>query len=467
MKKETFTILCALLLGTSIHYVHASETVLFSESFATSQGGFTIINATLPEAFPYIWTFDSQYGMKATAYANGVSYESDSWLVSPAIDMSGYTEVYCSFMHAAKFQNNTENRGVTVWAAENPTAGTILLSEWTQLTVPSYPVAGSWTYSSTGRIGLQGFAGKNNVKIAIRYTSTNTAADTYEMKNFNVVGVPDETPSVPEDGDLLTCAEAQAYALSLTEGETSELTLTVQGYVTLWNLSDGVSFWIADEQGEAKTFQVYKGIMPDGMTVHNGSFIKVTGHITNYRYTAEMVNGVVEIISGGVVQQTHSVSVGEAVAAGIGYGQNKISVDLYAVTGYISAITEAYKSEYGNITFWMSDLPDQTQLLQVYRATCNEELAGRLSQGTRVCVTGKIQSLHFDAQYDEGGNITHAERTVIEIVAGTIAVLDDPTSFDIITSKDSSCPNMKLLRNGQLFILRDGKMYTIQGVAVK
>ena len=56
---------------------------VFEESFAAGQGQFTIENVTLPEALTYVWTADTKYGyMKASAFKEGVSYASESWLSS-------------------------------------------------------------------------------------------------------------------------------------------------------------------------------------------------------------------------------------------------------------------------------------------------------------------------------------------------------------------------------------------------
>ena len=213
----------------------AESTTLFSESFASGQGGFTIIDTNLPSALTYIWKHDPSYGMTASAYV-GQSYEAESWLISPAVDLSRCTHAYVTYQHAAKFQNGNEDRGVTVWAAVSPTLTTINESEWTQLQVPSYPVKGTWNFSSTGQISLQELVGNANVQIAIRYNSTVTAADTYEMKNFNVVGIIGQTFTItaqaddPSHGNVIG---GGAYV----EGMTTTITATAkEGYnFSHWN----------------------------------------------------------------------------------------------------------------------------------------------------------------------------------------------------------------------------------------
>lgn len=104
MRKLFLTFLALASLG--IYAANAAESkTLFSESFSASQGDFVIVNTNLPSALSAIWVFDTSYGMKASAYVNSQSYESESWLISPAIDLSRCSSAYCTYKHAAKFQN--------------------------------------------------------------------------------------------------------------------------------------------------------------------------------------------------------------------------------------------------------------------------------------------------------------------------------------------------------------------------
>ena len=59
------------------------EKVLLDESFATSQGQFTIDNKQLPDGSTYVWKHMAEYKyMKASAFVGGGPKASESWLVS-------------------------------------------------------------------------------------------------------------------------------------------------------------------------------------------------------------------------------------------------------------------------------------------------------------------------------------------------------------------------------------------------
>lgn len=156
---------------------------IFSETFASGQGDFEIVDVNLGGSLTYVWKHNTQYScMKASAYANGTNNESESWIVSPAIDMSEVTTATLTFDHAYKFGANHEEE-MTVWATTNYT-GDVTTTSWVQLQIPTYPAGTNWTFVNAGSINMNEFAGEREVFIAFRYTSSSTAAATWEVKNI-------------------------------------------------------------------------------------------------------------------------------------------------------------------------------------------------------------------------------------------------------------------------------------------
>ena len=177
------------------------ETVVFEESFATSQGNFEIDNKQLPNGEgSFVWKQDAKYYcMKASAYINDTKYASESWLVSPSIDLSQATTATLTFDHAHNYAGTAEEE-FTLWATETSA------DNWQQLTIDKY---GSGFNFTTATIDLSAYAGKT-IKFAFKYISTNSAAGTWEIKNVKVVangeggGTVDPEPE-PEPGiNLLT-----------------------------------------------------------------------------------------------------------------------------------------------------------------------------------------------------------------------------------------------------------------------
>ena len=156
-----------------------SDDSIFSETFASSQGNFTIDNKNLPSALSAVWTFDATYGMKATAYSNNTNYDSESWLVSPEIDLTSQTTAFLSFDHAGNYfesADKTKEQAILKVTKDNGTT-------WEAVTIPTYFT--SWTFVSSGEISLASYVG-NKIKIAFCYSSTATKAGTWEVKNVKV-----------------------------------------------------------------------------------------------------------------------------------------------------------------------------------------------------------------------------------------------------------------------------------------
>jgi hypothetical protein len=182
------------------------ETVVFEESFATSQGNFEIDNKQLPEGGTFVWKHDAgtpeggnpYYYMKASAFINKAAKASESWLISPEVDLSTATNATLTFMHIINHAGDMQTQQ-TLWVTETST------ENWQQVTIPNYPDGNSWNEVSSGNIDLSAYAGKK-IKFAFKYVSTTAAAATWEVYDVKVVangeggGTVDPEPE-PEPGN--------------------------------------------------------------------------------------------------------------------------------------------------------------------------------------------------------------------------------------------------------------------------
>lgn len=152
---------------------------LFEETFATGKGEFTIKDEVLPEGSDYVWkheTFKDDNYMKASAFIGGPK-ASESWLISPAIDLSSTTNATLTFEHTHKFAGTPSNE-LTLWVTE------ISAENWKQLTIDKYGTNNDYTFV-TPTIDLSAYAGKS-IKFAFKYVSNTTAAGTWEVRNIKV-----------------------------------------------------------------------------------------------------------------------------------------------------------------------------------------------------------------------------------------------------------------------------------------
>mgnify|MGYP002623975936 CR=1 FL=1 len=158
--------------------------VIFQETFGQSQGDFIINDVFLSPELSFVWKFSSSYGMVASAFTNNTSYASESWLISPSIDMSEYTNAVMTFDHAAnKLNNGSPADYYFVMVSTDYEEGMEDDATWTQLEVPTYPAGNSWTFVSSGSIDMTAYLGHDNVHIAFKYTSENGNSGSWEIKN--------------------------------------------------------------------------------------------------------------------------------------------------------------------------------------------------------------------------------------------------------------------------------------------
>ena len=156
---------------------------IFSETFSAGQGDFTIQNVYMAQGLSNVWSYKSPYGMVGSAFTNNTSYESESWLISPTIDMNGHSSAVLTFDHTANKLNGSPADYYTVWASTDYTAGLPETATWRELTVPTYPAGTNWTFVASGDIDMSSYLGNNNVHIAFRYTSEDGNSGSWEVKN--------------------------------------------------------------------------------------------------------------------------------------------------------------------------------------------------------------------------------------------------------------------------------------------
>lgn len=181
------------------------ETVVLDESFATGQGNFEIDDKQLPEGGTYVWKHDAgtpeggnpYYYMKASAFINKAAKASESWLISPEVDLSTATNATLTFMHIINHAGDMQTQQ-TLWVTETST------ENWQQVTIPNYPAGNNWNEVSSGNIDLSAYAGKK-IKFAFKYVSTTADAATWEVYDVKVVANGEGGGSVtPEPGQETT-----------------------------------------------------------------------------------------------------------------------------------------------------------------------------------------------------------------------------------------------------------------------
>ena len=148
-----------------------AETVTFpwSANFTSGEGKFFVRNEVFPFAFDAIWANSSYEGWVAQAYNAAMKYATESWLVSPYVDMTSAKKPILVFDHVVQYFKDIDmaREQTSLWIREK--GGT-----WKQLSLSfSYPDEQSSATMTSQEINLSDYVGKT-VQFAFKYVSDET-----------------------------------------------------------------------------------------------------------------------------------------------------------------------------------------------------------------------------------------------------------------------------------------------------
>lgn len=155
---------------------------LFEETFSANWNSWTKFSVTGAQA----WVLDTQYGnpgncAKMSGYASG-NQTNEDWLISPAIDLSSISTATLKFDTATKFSGNA----LEIYISTNYSgSGAPSTATWNALSATLSPSTGNYVWTGSGNIDISTYTG-GNVYIAFKYTSTTSAAATWEVDNIKI-----------------------------------------------------------------------------------------------------------------------------------------------------------------------------------------------------------------------------------------------------------------------------------------
>lgn len=187
-----------------------TEVIILDESFNTGKGLFTIEDKNLG-GMNFVWNNGTHEGkgyMKASGWYSNKANACESWLVSPAVDLSKATKATLTFMHCdnnSKADLAARQAVMTLWATEAAT------ENWQQITIPTYGVGNAYTYVASGDIDLSKYAGKS-MKFAFKYVCNGDFSATWQIQDVKVIantgeGGGEVDPPVPDGEEKLLYTE--------------------------------------------------------------------------------------------------------------------------------------------------------------------------------------------------------------------------------------------------------------------
>ena len=285
---------------------------LYSEAFDDNTTAFEFKDVNLTGGLTRVWkvaSYNNNGYLNASAFLNNASHASESWAVSPAINLSDSKKAVLAFSHAINKLSDvsTMKDMMTVWASTDYT-GDVSTATWKQLVVPNYPAGTSWTFVESGDIDLTEYCG-NKVYIGFKYTSTDENSGGWEVDNFTIKGdgTPMVTPGKPDTpettgtpkgtgtkDDPFNSVAANNEAKKLASGAVSEQGYYIKGKVVSikeqFSAQYGnASFYISDDGQAGGQFLVFRSLYlgnqkwAEGQsTLKEGDEVVVYGKLTNY-----------------------------------------------------------------------------------------------------------------------------------------------------------------------------------------
>lgn len=166
------------MTGTGCTIYHKKD---FEDASLTS-GGWSQQSVNNPSIAWIASSFSTDKFAKVSGYLSG-NQNSETWLISPILNLASAVNPILTFRTAAKFAGNA----LELWISTNYSSGAPSTATWTQINgfslSPNNP--GSYAWTNSGVISLNAY--KNaNTRIAFRYQSTTTGATTYELDDVLV-----------------------------------------------------------------------------------------------------------------------------------------------------------------------------------------------------------------------------------------------------------------------------------------
>ena len=389
----------------------------YSVDLGTAEGynTWTVDNKELSSGLTYVWKCDAdkKYA-KGSAYA-GSNKAAEAWLISPKLDLSKAEVATMTINHALNFLNGNPNPMSVQGTKDGVT--------WDTLEVNGWPAGNSWAFNDA-TVDLTSVISAST-QIAFVYKSTTEVAPTWEIKTVAIKG-----------SEVVHATEIKLdkETLELEQYRNSQLTATL----TPAEVSDIVEWTSSDETVatvDNNGVVTAVGVGTATITATAGS-VSATCDVTVITATA--------LTCAEVVELAKDLNSGDILAGG-----------KRVVRGYV---TEYYNDpaadleKYKNYSVYMADTKDGGKIFEAFQV---KPVDGKtvVAIGDYVEVIGEITKYNTTIETVGKGAAT------IQKIKETGTALDNSTGDKVVVEK--------VVRNGQVLIIRDGNIYNLMGKEIE
>lgn len=173
------------------------------------------------------------------------------------------------------------------------------------------------------------------------------------------------------------------------------------------------------------------------------SYVNVTGYLTKHSASAQIAQGAITAFVEAPVMDTIHVNVAEALAAGLALEIGAKSERIYAVTGFVNLVSEEFAE--GIESFFLAD-DAASEAYNFFASAASIDKA--VEVGANVEIVGRLQNADGDIITIENGQARYIPGEGIENI--------------VLTEKAQ-----KVVVDGVIYIVRDNKLFNLQGAQVR
>ena len=404
-------------------------------------------------------TSDGTYSDYEGSGMNNIFFGKSAYFATNNIVLDGATDLTLTFgtekysqTDGSVFTNSEyhiwlSNDGGKKWVefTDYTFAGGTKEGRWNVATANFTVPAGTETLSICMQVDVASAYRLDDFKL-VTATTAGTAVDFSNAvaKDFGAGGSTGEggttTPEGTGEGTQANPYDAlKAHGIAATLGANDKITgVYVKGKISeikeVSTSYGNATYWITDPTGAAK-FYVYRGYALGNTKftavdeIKVGDEVLIYGDLMNYMGDSPQLgqgNYIVELNSGSgegggetpdvpvVPGEVNVVTVAQFNAA----TDNNVE---YQVSGTISGIYQAYNSQYGNISLYISD---ETGEMLAYRLSCEgiTDPANTLTKGDLITVRGMRTLYDSKPQMAQGGVIVEHTDVEVEVPEGAVTL---------------------------------------------
>lgn len=199
-----------------------------------------------------------------------------------------------------------------------------------------------------------------------------------------------------------------------------------------------------------QAFQCYRAKISadDAAKVEVGTYVEVTGHLDNNSHGMQMSSGSKMVLAPAPEIPVIDATVAEALEAGAKLADDAKSDETYRITGYVTYAGE-YNEDDENQCFYLNDTPAENAIgIYAYWAHVPSELPSAMQ--SPIVLVGRLQKY-----------IDEEDQVVIQVINGKVSWGEGIENV-VLTEKAQ-----KVVVDGVIYIIRDNKMFNLQGTQVR